>query len=76
MLLSPDGRAESRAEVLPSSLNALAESPGQAEVKPFPPCPANSTEWAAQDQDLGSTSHTASLLFGERLSLCFLRWDN
>lgn len=44
MLLSPDGQAESRAEVLPSSLNALAESPGQAEVKPYPPYPANSTE--------------------------------
>lgn len=39
MLLSPAGQAESRAEVLPSSLNALAESPGQAEVKPSPPYP-------------------------------------
>lgn len=76
VLLSPAGQAERRAEVLPSSLNVLSESPGQAEVKPSPPYPANSTEWAAGNQDLGSTSHPASLLFEERLSLCFLRWDN
>lgn len=63
MLLCHDGQAEGRAEGLPSSLKALAESPTQAEVRLS--LPANSTEQVPQNQDLVSTSHPASLVFGE-----------
>lgn len=72
VLLCHGGQAEGRAEGLPLSQYALAESPRQAKVKPSWDVGgsglsllATSTKQVTQNQGLGSTHHPASCLFEE-----------
>ncbi|MEJ1270091.1 synaptotagmin II [Cricetulus griseus] len=63
MLLCHDGQAEGRAEGLPSSLKALAESPTQAEDQRLPTTPlprATTVDWRGR-KTLGGATRTQAM---------------